>query len=375
VVEFWQFWSDLNTKPVVERLVLEFEKENPGIDVKITDLTWANGHEKLVISFAADQPPDIMELGSDWIAEFAAHGLLAEIESNLPENYLYPATWNGKLHALPWMLDTRILYFNIDLLKRVGMGVPANWIEMAEACSRIDQLGDDYFGFGCNSAERHRLYKKFLPFLWSNDGRVLDSIGTAAELDSPQAVAALEYYLGLCDCGLIESQRRLEEYFREGKVGFVVSGGWLLNRLKKTPPPFEYKLVEFMNPGGGPGTSFFGGEYLAVNARSEHIAAAKKLADFLTHRDNSQTLCDAAGFGFPPYGDLQSTDPGIMVEIMQLERSISNPPTPLWVDIEQDIEDAIEAAMFKHGTPAEILTTANQTINAKLKSGRHAQAN
>jgi len=373
VINFWQFWSDTNTKPVIERLVAEFESENPGIHVKITDLTWANGHEKLVISFAAHQPPDIMELGSDWIAEFASHGLLAKQESSLPENYLYPARWNDSLYAVPWMLDTRILYFNISLLQRVQMDAPRNWDEMTDACARIDQLGEDYFGFGCNSAERHRLYKKFLPFLWSNGGQVLSANGDSAKLDTPESIEALEYYLGLCDCGLIESQRRLEEYFREGRIGFVVSGGWLLRRLQLNPPPFEYRLAGFFTPSGDTGISFFGGEYLAIGANSKKIEVSKKLAAFLARKENSQELCDAAGFGFPPYGGLESDNPDVIAEIKQLENSRSNPPTPLWVDIEQDIEDGIEAAMFKHGTAAEILSTANKTINAKLESFRNAK--
>jgi len=372
-INFWQFWSDTNTKPVIERLVREFERENPNVNVKVTDLTWANGHEKLVISFAAKAPPDVMELGSDWVAEFAANGLLAELESGLPESYLYPAMWNDTLYALPWMLDTRILYFNLDLLGGVGMGIPQTWDDMAETCARIDRLGEDYFGFGCNSAERHRLYKKFLPFLWSNGGQVLSEDGSSARLDSPEAIRALEYYLGLCDCGLIESQRRLEEYFREGRIGFVVSGGWLLRRLKLNPPSFKYRLVEFFTPSGDTGKSFFGGEYLAISADSKKLEAARKLVEFLTRREKSQALCDAAGFGFPPYGNLEGTDTEVAAEIRQLEHSISNPPTPLWVDIEQDIEDAIEAAMFRHGTASEILTTANKAINAKLESYRLAE--
>jgi multiple sugar transport system substrate-binding protein len=373
-LHFWQFWSDMNTKPVIEQLVAEFEAENPGVDVKITDLTWANGHEKLVISFAAKQPPDVMELGSDWVAEFAASGLLAPLESDLPENYLFPAMWNDNLYSLPWMLDTRILYFNVDLLEKVGIGVPKTWDELAEACARIDRLGDQYFGFGCNSAERHRLYKKFLPFLWSNGGQVLDDAGKTARLDSPEAIRSLEYYLGLCDCGLIESQRRLEEFFREGRIGFVISGGWLLRRLMLTPPPFKYRLIEFFSPTGDMGISFFGGEYLAVYKETPNLAAAERLISFLTRRENSQRLCEAAGFGFPPYENLAVADSEVAAEINQLRHSISNPPTPLWVDIEQDIEDAIEAAMFKHGTASEILISANKAINAKLESYRSAQA-
>ena len=85
------------------------------------------------------------------------------------------------------------------------------------------------------------------------------------------------YYLKLCDYGLIESQRRLEEYFRDGKIGTIVSGGWLLQRLKKTPPKFEYKIGTFFTPSGDTGMSFFGGEYLAIYKNSPRKEAADKI--------------------------------------------------------------------------------------------------
>ena len=247
-IRFWQFWSDMNTKPVVEKIISDFEKENPGVKVKITDLTWANGHDKLVISFAAKDPPDVMELGSDWIAEFASEGLLMEFQTEFPENYLSPAIWQGNTYALPWMLASRILYFNLDLLDRAEVSIPRNWEELRIACEEIDNLGDDYFGFGCNSAEKHRLYKKYLPFLWSNRGRILSPNGRSCDLNSQNAIEALEFYLRLCDCGAIESQRRLEEYFIDGKLGFIISGGWLLNKLKRSDTDFEYRLIPIMKP-------------------------------------------------------------------------------------------------------------------------------
>jgi multiple sugar transport system substrate-binding protein len=371
-IRFWQFWSDTNTRPIIEQLVTEFEAQNPGIDIKITYLTWANGHDKLVISFAADDPPDIMELGSDWIAEFAFYGLLAEFKSDLPRNYLYPAVWKDTLYALPWLLDTRLLYFNLDLLGEAGAEVPGNWDELKKACGRIDELGEERFGFGCNSAEKHRLYKKYLPFLWSNGGRVLSDDGLSSQLDSESAIEALDFYLDLCDCGVIESQRRLEEYFVEGKIGFVISGGWLLRRLRKSPPEFDYRLVPFFGPNGESGTSFFGGEYLAVNGRSDHLEISKRFAEFLTSKENSQRLCDAAGFGFPPYPDIEIVDTVRVVQVEQLFNSRAAPPTPIWVDIEQDIEDAIEAAVYGHGTAADVLGRASEAIDAKLKSAEYA---
>jgi multiple sugar transport system substrate-binding protein len=363
----------MNTKPVVERLASEFEQENPGVAIKITDLTWANGHDKLVISFAAKDPPDIMELGSDWIAEFSSNGLLSEFESDLPANYLEPALWEEKLYALPWLLASRLIYFNLDLVEQSGAELPDNWAKLLTACENIDSLGDDVFGFGCNSAEKHRLYKKFLPFLWSNGGQVLGESGDKSLLDSKNAIEALDFYLQLCDCGVIESQRRLEEYFRDGKIGFVISGGWLLRRLRLNPPDFEYRLSPFFTPEGEPGFSFFGGEYLAVYSKSKNREIAQKFARFLTSKVNSQALCDAAGFGFPPYPNLEITDPEMAIEAQQLAMARSTPATPLWNDIEMDIEDAIEAAMFGHGTAEEILVKTTDAINAKLKSAGHAK--
>lgn len=371
-IRFWQFWSDMNTKPVVEKITNDFEKENPGVKVKITDLTWANGHDKLVISFAAKDPPDVMELGSDWIAEFASEDLLTEFRSEFPENYLSPAIWQGKVYALPWMLASRIFYFNLDLLDRAEAGIPQNWKELHTACEKIDGLGDDYFGFGCNSAEKHRLYKKYLPFLWSNGGQILSPDGKSCELDSQNAFEALEFYLSLCDCGAIESQRRLEEYFIDGKLGFIISGGWLLNRLIRSDPDFKYKLVPIIKPDGGTGISFFGGEYIAVNAKSKNLEISKRLAEFLVRKENSQALCNAAGFGFPPYIDLEIENQVKQVLAFQLENSRSSPPTPLWVYIEQDIEDAIEAAMYGHDPARDILVRAAATIDNKLKSEEYA---
>jgi len=374
VIRFWQFWSDINTKPVIEQLVKEFEVQNPGIKVEITDLTWANGHDKLVISFAAKDPPDIMELGSDWIAEFSSNRLLAKFESDLPDNFLLPAMWHDSLYALPWLLDTRIFYVNVDLLRRAKTKIPNDWPELFAACIKVDNLGEDYFGFGCNSAEKHRLYKKFLPFLWSNGGDVLSRDGKVSLLAMPEGVGALDFYLDLCDCGIIESQTRIEEYFREGKVGFVISGGWLLRRLKKTPPEFQYQLLPVFRSGGGTGTSFFGGEFLAVHAGSKNKEMAKKLAEFLTTRENSQRLCDAAGFGFPPYDSLVIDDADKKKLAFQLKHSKATLPTPLWVDIEQDLEDAIEAAMYKHGTAREVLTKASLLIDTKIKANLNAPA-
>jgi len=79
VLQFWQFWTDPQVKPTVLRLIQKFEAENPEIKVTVTDLTWTNGHEKIVVAFASNSAPDVLELGSDWVPEFSSQNILMDL--------------------------------------------------------------------------------------------------------------------------------------------------------------------------------------------------------------------------------------------------------------------------------------------------------
>src|SRR3989304_2926880 len=71
VIRFWQFWTEPKARAVITKAVEDFEAANPEFKVEITDLTWNDGHQKIVAAFAGGAVPDLLELGSDWIAEFA----------------------------------------------------------------------------------------------------------------------------------------------------------------------------------------------------------------------------------------------------------------------------------------------------------------
>ena len=85
-LQWWQFWTDPSIKPTILTMVEEFERQHPDIDIEVVDLTWANGHEKIVLAFASGRAPDIVELGSDWIAQFAENGHLADWADCMPDD-------------------------------------------------------------------------------------------------------------------------------------------------------------------------------------------------------------------------------------------------------------------------------------------------
>lgn len=364
-LEFWQFWTDPKAKPVIESIIAQFENENPGWKVNITDLTWTDGHQKIVVAFGAGDPPDLLELGSDWIAEFAAGHALAQLDINTSQFLLAePGIFENEIYAQPWFLDSRIFYFNSSLLERANSKLPVDWSELSEACRKISALGDDISGFGANSAEPHRLYKKFLPFVWSAGGDIMQN--GKIQIDTPEVHRALEFYAELTRCARIETQRHLEDAFIERKIGFLISGGWFLQRLIQNPPEFEYQLVQMIPEAkGNTGWSFAGGEYLVIPYKSKNKQAAQKLMELITRIDNVAALCDSVGFGFPPHK--VSTADSSSVLYKQLVQSRSTPVHPRWIYIEAIIESMIEQVTLGQKTPPVAIKEAQAKIDEMVK--------
>lgn len=379
-IHWWQFWTDPNIKPTISAMVDEFEKANPDIEVKLTDLTWANGHEKIVIAFASGTGPDVVELGSDWIAQFAANGHLGDMSDLIADDSADfqgwgMATYQGKIYAKPWILGTRVLFANRDLLNQAGYDsawVPITWHELKRATYKVNALGEDVYGWGSNTAEKHRLYKKYLPFFWSSGAQIFTDDYKYCILPSGAAIKALRLYKELHDsCGYVANQRGIEDAFLDGKIGFIISGDWLLKRIELEKR--KINLVSTLIPGlRYPGTSFLGGEFLAINETSQHKEAAMKFIDFITLPQNQVRFCKANRSANPSSVTAQN-DPyftsnvHLQTFIKQIKSAKHPPVDPDWVYIEDAIERAVEDALFGSRLVAESLRQARLKI-AKLKN-------
>ena len=378
-IEWWQFATDPAVKPTIEQIVKEFEEANPGITVNLTDLTWSHGHEKIVLAFSSGEAPDIVELGSDWLAQFAAAGYLEDISSAVDTGSadlqgLSMAKWDDKLYAYPWYLGTRVLFYNNDLIgqAKIPQGfIPVTIEQFKYAVLETMKLGDDIYGWGSNAPEKHRLYKKFLPFLWSMNGQILTDDQRYCVISSEYAIDALMFYSALCkNGGYVGTQRAIEDAFLEGKIAVIFSGDWLVKRIKEEKRNINYSTGLF--PGAKfPGIGFMGGEFVAVSKQSENKEAAIKFVKFLCSPENQIKFCKANQSVNPSSKTAQKdpffqTDPNIKTFILQINMANHPPVHPRWVEMEAAIEEAVEKAVFKNVPDSTALYEAQQTISKIL---------
>jgi multiple sugar transport system substrate-binding protein len=381
-IRFWHFWSEPGQRAVLERLIARFE-DSLGVTVELTELSWNDGKAKLQAAFNSGTPPDVVELGSDWVAQFSSAGVLLELPVTEPyvgrfvPYAIAPAMWNGKLYALPWTIDTRVLFVNRDILKKAGWkGALDTWDQVYEASESVAAIGG--YGYGANGADAHRLYKKILPMYWTyeaenaqREGRpfndMVDKDGhvTFANASWKQA---FEQYAKLARTGFIETQRQLDAAFVQGKVAFWNSGSWLLKRIRETKD-LHVDALPMPSAGKLQGISFAGGEYLAVASKTRNSQRSRDLVEYLTSALTALEMCKGVPeAGFPAdrttYQDASLLSDGMKsVFAGQLEHARMTPVHPRWLDIESILEDALIKVLLGEAEVDSALKEAQDEVD------------
>ena len=374
-IKFWHFWSEPNQRSIIKQLITEFEAEND-CKVEMTELSWGDGKTKLFAAFNAKNAPDVLELGSDWVAQFSSSGVLAELNNDEMEIDKYidfsllPSYYNTKLFAIPWIVDTRVLFYNKDLVQ-VNPEDFNDYNKLNVIAQKVNGK-DGKYGWGANGSDVHRLYKKIVTFFWTYGGDILDS-NQQPVLNSQNNIDALEKFAELSRSGLIETQRQLDAAFVDGKVAFWLSGGWLLEKIKNENPNLNFGVTSVPGIGSNKGISFAGGEYLAMSANSSNSELSKKFVRFMTNGKNSIRFCkEVIEAGFPAdknyYNDeFYQSQANRLVFAKQLESARMTPVHPKWLDMEAIIEDAAVEVMYGKHSAREALNNAQIKVLELLK--------
>jgi multiple sugar transport system substrate-binding protein len=332
----------------------EFTKANPNIKVKVTPITWEVAHQKLVASVAGNQTPDVSQLGSTWMGEFAKLGALDEVPDSFSKDAFFEGAWNtnvveGKTVGVPWYVETRALYYRTDLAEKAGAKMPpTTWPELREAATKIKKVTGKYgLALPPNTTGQ---WQEMLPFVWSNGGDVTDAEGNPT-LDTPQVVEGLKEYSWYHQQGLspksVPAGYAVEKGFVAGDYGMFFSGPWHMSILNDTAPKLKGKWKVAHWPTKQTATSFVGGANLVVFNGSEHKEAAWKFVEFATNPDTQarwyKTVAalpsTKAGWERP---ELTSADENLKVFQAQLEDAKSPPNLATWEQLATKINTWIE---------------------------------
>jgi trehalose/maltose transport system substrate-binding protein len=207
-------------------------------------------------------------------------------------------TVGGRLVALPFSVDSGLLYYRTDLLAKYGFAhPPETWDELAGMARRI-QAGEraagrkDFWGYIWQGAAYEGLTCNAMEWqMSSGGGKIIEDDGTIS-VNNPQTVKALK--MAKSWVGSISPPSVLA--FKEADVSNIWDAG---NAAFRRDWVWRGNSVTKLTEGGGPGrfgmslppsggtghASVLGGQGLMVSKYSAHPREAAELVRYLTSRD------------------------------------------------------------------------------------------
>jgi len=387
-----RFWAMGREGEVVQDLVRDFERENPGVRVVVQQIPWGAAHEKLLTAHVGGSTPDIAQLGNTWIPEFAA---LRAVEPLGPwlarsravaESAYFAGIWDtnvvdGVVYGVPWYVDTRVLFYRRDLLERAGWdSVPGTWDAWLRSMEDMRRApGAGHFAIFLPTNE----YTPWIVFGLQAGSPLLKDHDTRGDFSGPEYRRAAAFYMDVFHRGLAPGvagatiANRYQE-FERGTFGMYISGPWDVGEFSRRLSPAmrgAWGIAPLPGPDGpSTGLSTAGGSSLVLFRASRHKAAAWRLIEFLSRPEQQlrfRVLTGDLPARLEAWRDTALTnDPFARVFETQLRRAVPTPKVPEWENISLRLQDKVEAMVLGHVPPDTALAALDREVDAILEKRR-----
>lgn len=135
----------------IRAMTSDFEKQHPDVKVNLEFVPYEALHDKTVAARGAGgNGYDVVLFDAIWPAEFSRFDLLQDVSSRIAADErekIFPGAMNtvvyqGKTLGMPWILDTKYLYYNKAMLDKAGIKTPpASWQQVMDDAKVLKDKG------------------------------------------------------------------------------------------------------------------------------------------------------------------------------------------------------------------------------------------
>ena len=134
----------------VRAMTEAFQTANPDVKVNLEFVPYEGLHDKTVLAQGSGQGYDVVLFDVIWPAEYASNNVLVDVSSRITDEMkkgVLPGAWTtvqyqDKYYGMPWILDTKYLIYNKEILEKAGIkNPPKTWAELNEQAKIIKDKG------------------------------------------------------------------------------------------------------------------------------------------------------------------------------------------------------------------------------------------
>ena len=297
----------------MERMMPEFKKAHPDIDVKFraTYENYEDGTNTILRESVAGDLPDVTFQGLNRQAMLVEKGIARSLEpfiaaeANFAKDGYHAAmlelgTFNGEVHGLPYSVSLPVGYYNMDALRKAGITeLPKTWDEVIDNCHKLMKAGYKtpmwwWWSVTGNWFFQALMWSQGEPIL--KDGKV--NFGGEAGL---AALEQMKLLFRECDMPNL-SAGDAGVPFNSGEVAMYFWSTSAVGSIERAKGDFELKTGKYPGMGQAPMGLPAGGNSVMMVSTSEdpaEIEAAWQFVKFATSGIGASLVAETTGY-IPP---------------------------------------------------------------------------
>ncbi|MCA5894555.1 extracellular solute-binding protein [Isoptericola sp. NEAU-Y5] len=353
--------------------------EEAGVTIERTAYDTTALTNQALLAAQEGASPDVILLDNPAVSTLADTGMLTTVEefgldtSAIDQNLLDAGVVDGAAYGIPIGANTLSLYYNAEVLADAGVDPESigDWDSLTAALKKVTEAGHKGITFAGIGTEEGSF--QFLPWFWGAGADLTD-------LDSPEAVEALELWTGWLDKGyapnsvINNSQNTTWEEFLTGDFGFVENGTWQVNSAADAG--FETGIVQLPGKDGGVAPAPTGGEFIVapVQEDTDRYETTRAIVECMTTPEGFVETANTFAYYIPPTQDGQTAlleeSPELEPWVEAVNSAKGRTSDGLGTDypvISEALWTAVQNALSGAASPADALATAQ----ADAESGTH----
>lgn len=363
----------------VRAMTDQFQKENPDVKVNLEFVPYEGLHDKTVLAQGSGGGYDVVLFDVIWPAEYAANNVLLDVSDRItPEmnDGVLPGAWttvdyDGKKYGMPWILDTKYLFYNKEILEKAGIATPPKtWAELSEQAKLIKDKGLVDAPIVWSWAQAEAAICDYTTLVSAYGGDFLKD--GKPDFQTGGGLDALKYMVDSYNSGLTNTNSKefLEEdvrrVFQNGEAAFALNWTYmygLANDPKESKVAGKVGIVPAPGVEGKSTVSAVNGSMgLGITSTSKHPDEAWKYIVSMTSQETQNAYAKlslpiwASSYDDPAVTEGQ--EELISAAKVGLAAMYPRPTTPKYQELSVALQQAIQESLLGQETPEDALNTA-----------------
>lgn len=360
-------WGGEEDKNAYQARIDLAKEKFPDYNITLQLIPSENYEQKVQTMISSKTGPDIMQVAEN-VNVYASKKQLVPIDDLLSEagldleetfgpvgaNY----TWEDATYGVPDRSGAMVMYYNKDLFDEAGIEYPTaewDWDTFLEAAKALTDPSKGQFGYGGVG-----WWPQWFSLVAQNGGHVLNPETGAPEVNSPEAVEALQFAYDLyfthevapteVDYSNMGPEMGADGAFQQGLVAMNSTGFWAVGGNAEIEG-LNWGIAPFFHGKEKAVSSF--GSALVIPTAAKNAKGSFEIIQFLTSAEGQAPIADR-GQDVPANLELQESDAFLEPEWLETDVSLQAFPDsadmiftpkfiPEWNEMQKAVTDAMAA--------------------------------